>query len=108
MTDIPKEFEGTEKWFEVRNEAIKNSKRFLLIITIKIETSKEVPNELILARAVPNMKFMYLRHETLEPKVTLKTSDGKDIDLSEGNQEIFSNEDDLVRKVLLILKDNTK
>jgi len=27
LTDIPKEFEGSEKWFNIRNEAIRNSKR---------------------------------------------------------------------------------
>ena len=108
LTDIPKEFEGSQKWSEVRDEAIKNSKRFVLLITIKIETSQEVPKELTLARAVPNMKFIYLRHNTLNPHVVLKTGNGEVIDLSEGNQEEFSNEDDLVRKVLHILQESAK
>ncbi len=108
LTDIPKEFEGNQKWSKVRDEAIKNSKRFVLLITIKMETSQEVPKELTLARAVPNMKFIYLRHNTLNPHVVLKTSYGEVIDLSEGNQEEFSNEDDLVRKVLHILQESTK
>jgi hypothetical protein len=105
LKDIPKEFEGTEKWFEVRDEAIRNSKRFLLLITIKIESSKEVAEELSLARKVPTMKFMYLRHEVLKPQILIKL-DNETIDLSEGNQEPFSTEDDLARKVLKILEDS--
>ncbi len=105
LTDIPKEFEGTEKWFDIRDKAIKNSKRFLLIITIRIETSKEVAKELSLARNMQNMKFMYLRHEMLEPQISLKFND-EVIDLSEGNQEQFGTTIDLNRKVLKILQDS--
>jgi hypothetical protein len=106
LTDIPKEFEGTQKWLTVRDEAVKNSKRFLLIITIKIETSKEVPIELELARTVPDIKFMYFRHDTLKPEVLLETNEGAVINLGEGNQVAFSNENDLVRKVLQILQES--
>ncbi len=107
LVDIAKEFNGTEKWFSARDEAIKNSKRFLLIMTIKIENSAEVTKELTLAREVPNMKFIYMRHNVLKPQIILKTSTNDEIDLSEGNQENFANEDDLVRKVLQILQDST-
>lgn len=106
-TDIPKEFEGTEKWFEVRDEAIRNSKRFLLIITIAIESAEEVAKELVLARSVPNMKFIYARHDVLKPQIQIGFKN-EIIDLGEGNQVPFSTDDDLARKVLQILQDNDR
>lgn len=71
LEDIPKEFENTEKWFEIRNAAISNTRRFLLIITIKVDSSKEVARELQLARQIHNMKFMYLRHKDLPPTMSI-------------------------------------
>ena len=106
LTDIPKEFAGTEKWFTERDEAIKNSKRFLLIMTIKVDSSEQVVKELTLARTIDNMKFIYMRHDALKPQIILKTSNNDIIDLSEGNQETFINEFDLVRKVFQILQES--
>jgi hypothetical protein len=106
LTDIPKEFEGTEKWSDKRNEAIINSKRFLLIITIKIESSREVAKELGLARSNPQMKFLYLRHDALPPQISIKVND-EVIDLGESNQIPFSTDVDLARKVLQILQDSS-
>jgi hypothetical protein len=103
--DIPKEFEGTSKWFDVRDDAIKNSIRLLLIITIGIETSQEVAEELILARKTPNLKFIYCRHEDLKPEIVIKYGK-KEINLGEGNQEKFDTKEDLARKVLKILRDS--
>jgi hypothetical protein len=106
LKDIKKEFLGTAKWFDERDQAIRNSKRFLLIMTIMVDSSKEVANELTLARTVPNMKFIYMRHNELEPQIILKADNNEIIDLSEGNQETFYNEDDLVRKVFQILQES--
>lgn len=105
LKDIPKEFDGSEKWFDKRDEAIRNSKRFLHLITIKVESSQEVAKELKLARTIPNMKFMFLRHDVLKPQISFKFDD-ETIDLSECNQEAFSTEDDLARKVLQILQNS--
>lgn len=107
LKDIPKEFDGSEKWFDKIDEAIRNSKRFLLIITIRVESSQEVAKELELARTIPNLKFMFLRHDVLKPQISFKFDD-ETIDLSECNQEAFSTEVDLARKVLQILQDSTK
>jgi hypothetical protein len=103
LRDIQKEFLSTSKALDERDEAIKNSRRFLLIMTIGIESSQEVAKELLLARDVPNMKFIYLRHEDLQPKISISYG-GKIIDLGEGNQEKFSTKEELARKVLRILK----
>lgn len=106
LKDIPKEFAGSAKWFNERDQAIRNSKRFLLIMTIMVDTSDEVANELTLARTVPNMKFIYMRHDAIKPQMVLKAANGEIIDLSEGNQETFGNEVDLVRKVFQILEES--
>jgi hypothetical protein len=106
--DIPKEFEGTEKWFTIRDEAIKNSKRFLLVITISIESSEEVAKELFLARSVPNIKLIYARHDELtSPEIQIALND-EIINLAEGNQMTFSSEDDLARQILKILVQDEK
>ena len=75
-------------------------------MTIKIDSSQEVIRELTLARTIPNMKFIYMRHAALKPEIMLKNSNNDLIYLSEGNQESFNNEDDLVRKVLQILQES--
>ena len=98
--DIPQEFSCSERWFDIRDEAIRNSKRFLLIMTVGIETSEEISKELTLARKVPEMKFMYLRHEDLRPKIAIRSTDGETINLDEGNQISFGTAEDLARKVL--------
>jgi hypothetical protein len=106
--DISKEFEGTEKWFTIRDEAIKNSKRFLLVITISIESSEEVAKELFLARSVPNIKLIYARHDELtSPEIQIALND-EIINLAEGNQMTFSSEDDLARQILKILVQDEK
>jgi len=102
LIDIPKEFEGTERWFDVRNSSIENSKRFLLIMTAGIDKSEEISKELTLARKTSRIKFLYLRHEDLKPEITIKTSE-ETINLAEGNQVSFSTKEDLARKVLGIL-----
>jgi hypothetical protein len=106
ITDIRKEFEGTSKWFDERDAAIRNSKRFLLIMTIRVESSEEVTKEIALARTVQGIKFVYLRHTMIDPQMILNTKSNEEINLSEGNQESFDNEVDLVRKVLKILEDS--
>lgn len=103
LTDIPKEFSSTSTWFDVRNAAILNTRRFLLIITVGIESSVEVAKEVFLARKVKGIKFMYLRHKDIEPQILLEY-EGKEINLGEGNQVEFGTKEDLARKVLITLK----
>lgn len=107
LIDIPKEFEGTEKWFDIRDEAIKNSRRFLLLVTFGIEKSKEIAKEISLARKTEGIKFLYLRHDDLEPNITIETTE-KAIKLNEGNQVSFGTKEDLARKVLKILSKSLK
>jgi hypothetical protein len=105
LTDIPEQFSGITAWYDVRNSAILNTRSFLLIITAGIEKSLEVAKELFLARKVKGMKFIYLSHEDLDPKVIIE-HDGELIDLSEGNQVKFDTKEDLARKTLKILSQN--
>ncbi len=104
LTDIPQEFQGKTAWFDVRDSAILNSKRFLIILTAGIELSTEVAKELFLARKVNGMKFIYLRHEDLDPQITIEHK-GEKINLADGNQvEFRDNVFDLARKTLQVLK----
>jgi hypothetical protein len=104
---IPEEFEIDDKWFAVRDEAIKNSRRFLLVLTIAIQSSDEVAKEYYLARQVPKMKFIYARHDMLKPDIQLSYAN-EVFDLADGNQLEFDTDDDLTRKVLKILMDDER
>jgi len=102
IVDIPKEFKGKQTWIETRNKAIRRTEKFLLIITHRIETSKELKEEITIARD-NDRTFMLYRDHTLSPQITIALEREK-IDLSDFQQISFSSKEDLLRKVLTALK----
>lgn len=105
-TDIPKEFRGKQTWLETRNEGIRKSKRFLLIMTNTIETSSELKKEIEIARE-KDIPFMLLRYRTLNPEIVVELKREK-MNLGELQQISFDSKEDLLRKVLTALKDDTE
>lgn len=99
ITDIPTEFKKTEKWWKIRDRAILDSDIFLLIITDRIETSREVRNEIALARRVKDMRFSYFRQQNLEPNIIINLK-GEKLNLGDFNQITFETKEDLFRKFL--------
>jgi len=100
--DIPKEFKETQTWISARNDGIKKSNKFLLIITNGIETSTELKKEIQIARD-NNSTFLLYRYQTLKPKIVL-TLEKEKMDLGKYEQICFDSKEDLLRKVLTVLK----
>lgn len=102
IADIPSEFRGEQTWIRTRNRALKNSKRFLLIITNGIETSSELKEEIQIARD-NDSAFLLFRHCDLNPKIIIELEKEK-MDLGKFEQVSFDSKEDLLRKVLNALK----
>lgn len=102
VIDIPKEIKGKQTWIKTRNEAIKKSKRFLLIMTHGIETSRELKKEIQIARD-NNKPFLVYRHHILNPQIVIVLEREK-IEIGEFQQISFESKEDLLRKVLKALR----
>lgn len=102
IVDIPAEFKGEQTWIRTRNRALRNSKRFLLIITNRIETSSELKKEIQIARD-NDRTFLLFRHCDLNPEIIIELEKEK-LDLGKFEQVSFDSKEDLLRKVLNALK----
>jgi hypothetical protein len=100
--DIPKMTDGKEEWVEIRNQALRESKTFILIITHGFDLSQEVKNELKLARATGNKKFLYFRHRDIGRKIIVDLENEK-VDLGRQEQVSFESKEELLRLACGIL-----
>lgn len=98
LTDIPKRFRKTDKWWKYRNEAIRNSETVLFVITHGFEKSDEVIREISLTFD-EKKEFMLLRHKDLDHNIIIDLKDGQ-VNLGDYNQMSFENKHELLRKVL--------
>ena len=105
--DIPDKFKGTEKWTQVRDNAVVESKTFLLIVTPGFELSSEIKKELNLARKCKKKEFVYFRHRDITPNLRL-VLDGEELNLGEQQQVLFDTKHDLLRKAHRILLEDKK
>lgn len=103
--DIPKMTDGLEEWVEIRNQALKESKVFILLITPGFDLSGEVLKEISLARESGGKKFLYFRHRDLGRKIIL-TLEGEKVDLGRQEQVSFENKEELLRLASGILLQN--
>jgi hypothetical protein len=94
--DIPKMTDGKEEWIDIRNQALRESNTFILIITPGFDLSQEVKNELKLARATGNKKFLYFRHRDLGRKIIVDLENEK-VDLGRQEQVSFESKEELLR-----------
>ena len=105
--DIPKMTDGTEEWIQIRDQALSESKVFILLITPGFNLSAEVLKEIRLAREFSGKKFLYFRHRDLGRKIVLDL-EGKKVDLGRQEQVSFENKEELLRLahgILLLNKD---
>jgi hypothetical protein len=103
--DIPKMTDGYEEWVEIRNQALKDSKVFILLITPGFDLSGEVLKEISLAREIGGKKFLYFRHRDLGRKIILNLEREK-VDLGKQEQVSFENKEELLRLANGILLQN--
>ncbi len=104
--DIPKTTDGKEEWITIRDQALKESKTFILIITPGFELSQEVKNELKLARTIGNKQFIYFRHRDLGRKIIVNLENEK-VDLGRQEQVSFETKEELLRLAHNILLKNS-
>jgi tetratricopeptide (TPR) repeat protein len=100
---IPKKFKGVTEWRKFRDTAILKSEVFLLIITDGIERSHEVAEELSSARQ-RGMECIFLIHEGLNQRIEISLRN-ETINLGDFNQTKFETSEDLLRRVLRILRE---
>ncbi len=63
--DIPQTVDTEEGWACSRDKALEESKYFVLIMTPSFELSREVVNEIRMARKQTNKTFVYFRHRSM-------------------------------------------
>jgi hypothetical protein len=102
--DIPVKVDGKQEWATIRDQAIKESTTFILIITPGFDLSAEVRKELCLARKT-GKQFIYFRHRDLARKIILDL-DIVQIDLGKQQQVSFENKEELLRHAYRILVKN--
>jgi hypothetical protein len=103
--DIPKMTDGVEEWIQIRDQALFESKVFILLITPGFYLSTEVLKEIRLAREFGGKKFLYFRHRDLGRKIVLDL-EGKKVDLGRQEQVSFENKEELLRLAHGILLQN--
>jgi hypothetical protein len=103
--DIPKMTDGVEEWIQIRDQALSESKVFILLITPGFYLSTEVLKEIRLAREFGGKKFLYFRHRDLGRKIVLDL-EGKKVDLGRQEQVSFENKEELLRLAHGILLQN--
>ena len=94
--DIPKIVDGRQEWIEVRDQALKESQTFILIITPGFDLSQEVKNEFRLARQQKDKHFIYFRHRDLGRKILVDLETER-VDLGRQEQVSFENKEELLR-----------
>jgi len=102
-TDIPKVIQPkTAEWRKIRDRALKNCQRFILIMTKGFNARKELLSELRLAMNLGKERI-HCKHEDLDNSDLVVEIDNKLINLSESEYQEFDDEPDLLRKLLKIL-----
>ena len=96
IKDIPNEFKSKEKWFQCRDQAIKNCTTFLMIVTAGFESSPEVIKEIKLAKNY-DRTFMIFRWKNLEKDIIINLGDEL-FQLKDFQQIPFSTTGELVRE----------
>jgi TIR domain len=102
--DIPKMVDGKEEWMKIRDNALKESKVFILIITPGFDLSPEVIKEIELARKL-GKQFIYFRHRDLARKIIIDLQTEK-VDLGKQEQVSFETKEELLRLTHNILLKN--
>lgn len=96
--DIPKKFKGTDKWWDYRDQAIRDCETFLMIVTLGFEISPEIQKEIALALK-EEKDFMCLRHNYFPADMQTKLLK-KYINLQNLQQITFGTSQELLHEVL--------
>ena len=94
--DIPMMVDGQEEWAKIRDQALQESKIFILIMTPGFELSSEVVKELTMARKQGGKEFVYFRHRNMGRKIVVQL-ENEALDISKQEQVSFETKEELLR-----------
>lgn len=102
--DIPLTVTTDETWTKVRDQALTESKYFLLIMTPGFDLSSEVVREISMARKQANKTFIFFRHRSMGRKIIINL-DSEMLDISQVEQVSFESKEELLRLAINIFKE---
>jgi hypothetical protein len=94
--DIPQTVDTEEGWACSRDKALEESKYFALIMTPGFELSREVVNEIRMARKQTNKTFVYFRHRSMGRNIMVNLGD-EVLDIGKLEQVSFETKEELLR-----------
>jgi hypothetical protein len=100
--DIPLTVETEEGWAKIRDQALTESKYFLLIMTPGFDRSSEVIKELKMAIKQPNKVYIFFRHRSMGRKIVVNLND-EVLDIGQLEQVSFESKEELLRLAINIL-----
>lgn len=101
--DIPLTVNTEEGWAKIRDQALTESRYFVLIMTPGFELSSEVIKEISIARKQANKTFVFFRHRSMGRKIVVNLGD-EVFDISQLEQVSFESKEELLRYAINILK----
>jgi hypothetical protein len=94
--DIPQTVDTEEGWACSRDKALEESKYFVLIMTPGFDLSREVTNELSMARKQTNKTFIYFRHRSMGRNIVVNLGNDT-LDIGKLEQVSFETKEELLR-----------
>ena len=94
--DIPQTVDTEEGWACSRDKALEESKYFVLIMTPGFDLSREVTNEIRMARKQTNKTFVYFRHRSMGRNIMVNLGD-EVFDIGKLEQVSFETKEELLR-----------
>jgi hypothetical protein len=94
--DIPQAVDTEEGWACSRDKALQESKYFALIMTPGFDLSKEVANEIGMARKQTNKTFVFFRHRSMGRNIVVNLGD-EVFDIGKLEQVSFETKEELLR-----------
>jgi hypothetical protein len=104
--DIPQTVDTEEGWACSRDKALQESKYFVLIMTPGFDLSREVANEIGMARKQTNKTFVYFRHRSMGRNIVVILGD-EVFDIGKLEQVSFETKEELLRLAHNILLNAT-
>jgi hypothetical protein len=102
--DIPLTVTTDEGWARVRDQALTESKYFVLIMTHGFDLSSEVVKEIAMARKQPDKTFVFFRHRSMGRRIVVDLGGGEVLDITRLEQVSFESKEELLRLAINILK----
>jgi hypothetical protein len=94
--DIPQTVDTEEGWACSRDKALEESKYFVLVMTPGFDLSREVGNEIRMARKQTNKTFVYFRHRSMGRNILVNLGD-EFFDIGKLEQVSFETKEELLR-----------